>query len=955
MLTKETDLPPPNSDAAITARLLGEVRDLVRELHPAPCRSPEVRLESSLDLDLGLDSLSRAELLARLDKAFRVRLPEQLLGEAETPADVLHALLAVRVETGEAPPPQGPPTVTAAAEAPPLEADTLQAALDWHLTRCPDRPHIILDAGDREQTITYRRFAEESAAIACGLREWGLEPAERVAIMLPTEAAFFYVFFGTLLAGGIPVPIYPPVRKSQIEDHMRRQASILKSAGAAILVTEPETRAVGGLLRSLVDTLRDVRSPAMLRAAGGDGLATRASAQESALIQYTSGSTGVPKGVVLTHENILANIRAIGSAMRIDARDVIVSWLPLYHDMGLIGAWLGSLVFAAPTVILPPQSFLARPERWLWAIHRHRGTLSASPNFGFELCTRRIADEDIRDLDLSSLRMVVNGAEPVSAQTVRRFTDRFAGFGFRREAMAPVYGLAEAAVGLAFPPPGRAPIIDCIRRDELSRGGRVVPAATDDVNAVEFVACGQPLKGYDMRVVDAGGRALGEHREGRLQFRGPSATQGYFGNEAETRKLFDGDWLETGDLGYLANGDVYITGRRKDLIIRAGRNIYPGEVEECVGDVAGVRKGCVAAFGSHDPDGGTERVIVLAETREREPAELDGLRRRVHAAATQVLETPPDDIVLAPPHTVLKTSSGKIRRSACKELYEQGLVGARSRSAWLQLVRLSLAGLPTRTRRLVRGLVAWLYAGYWWTVAGASLAVTWTLVLFLPRQRWRWATLHHVARVAFWLTGIRLTREGSRSTPTAHAILVANHASYLDGMVLAATLPGEMLFAAKKELEHQFFAGTPLRRIDTIFVERFDPRQSVEHTRTLVARAREGRRLMVFPEGTMSPGAGLLGFRLGAFQAAVQAGVPVVSIAIRGTRAILGGDRRFPRRGAVSVHIADPLQPEGADFSAAVRPRDAARAVILGHCGEPDLVGTAGGGSAVSWSAPNLG
>jgi len=767
MLVDDASTVPTSPEGAdATTRLLGVVEGLLRELHPALGGSFEVRLESSLDLDLGLDSLSRAELLARLDRAFRVRLPERLLSEAETPADLLAAIAAARVGTDEVPVPRTSPTVRPGVEAPPLEANTLQAVLEWHLARCPDRPHLILVVGDREETITYRLFAEEAAAVGRGLREWGLGPGERVAIMLPTEAAFFYVFFGALLAGGIPVPIYPPARRSQIEDHMRRQASILRSAGAAILVTGGEMMPAGGLLRSLVDTLRDVSSPATLRAAGADTPAPKASSQDIALIQYTSGSTGLPKGVVLTHENILANIRAIGAAVRLDASDVIVSWLPLYHDMGLIGAWFGSLVFAAPAVILQPQSFLARPDCWLRAIHRYRGTLSASPNFGFELCARRIADEDVRGLDLSSLRFVVNGAEPVSAQTIRRFTDRFSSYGFRREAMAPVYGLAEAAVGLAFPPLGRAPLIDCIRRDELSRGGRAVPADRDDADAVELAACGRALEGYEMRVVDAAGRALDECREGRLQFRGPSATQGYFGNPDATRKLFDGDWLQTGDLAYLKQGELYITGRAKDLIIRAGRNIYPGEIEERVGEVPGVRKGCVAVFGSHDPDAGTERLVVLAETREERPAELVELRQRVRVAATEVLEAPPDDIVLAPPRTVLKTSSGKIRRSACRELYERGHVAKRPRSVWLQLARLSLAGLPMRARRVARGFSAWSYACYWWIVGGGSLALTWVLVLLAPNRRWRWSILHHAARIAFRLVGIRLTKEGSPSVPS---------------------------------------------------------------------------------------------------------------------------------------------------------------------------------------------
>jgi 1-acyl-sn-glycerol-3-phosphate acyltransferase len=503
--------------------------------------------------------------------------------------------------------------------------------------------------------------------------------------------------------------------------------------------------------------------------------------------------------------------------------------------------------------------------------------------------------------------------------------------------MAPVYGLAEAGVGLSFPQPGHLPIVDRVQREELSRRGFAAPLAEDGSNAVEFVACGRPLMGYELRVVDEATHELGDREEGHLQFRGPSATRGYYRNEADTRKLFCGDWLETGDLAYMVDGEVYITGRKKDVIIRAGRNIYPTEVEEVIGDLVGVRKGCVAVFGSHDPDAGTERVVVLAETRVTGAEELDELRRRVRSAATDVLETPPDDVVLAPPQTVLKTSSGKIRRAGTKELYEKGQLRSRPRSFWLQLVRLNIASLPTRTRRLTRTLLAWLYALYWWTVAGTSLAVTWVLVILLPRRRWRWAILHHAARFGFWLVRTPLTVEGASNVPRGRAILVANHASYLDGMVLSAAFPGEMLFAAKQEFEDQFFAGTPLRRIDTIFVERFDPRQSLAHTRTLVARAREGRRLMIFAEGTLSPAAGLMGFRLGAFQAAVQADVPIVPIAIRGTRTILRGGSLFPRRGKLTVHAGAPLQPQASDFSAAVQLRDAARQQVLMHCGEPDL------------------
>ena len=628
---------------------------LAHELHPRRRTALRAGLNSSLERDWGFDSLSRAELLLRVERAFALRLPENLLGEAETLRDLLSGLAgAQRLPSLD----MAARHIIAdeAAEPAPADAMTLTEVLDWHMLRHAERVHIVLWRGDGEETsLTYRHLGEQARAIAGGLRQAGLQAGERVAIMLPTSEAFFTAFFGVLYAGGVPTPIYPPARPSQIEEHLKRQAGILRNARAALLIAARETPAIARLLKLQVESLRAVVSTEEL--SRGVGIRPpKTEPQSTALLQYTSGSTGDPKGVVLSHANMLANIRAMGEAMEAGPADVFVSWLPLYHDMGLIGAWLGCLYFAAPLVVMSPLTFLVRPEQWLWAIHRHRATLSAAPNFAFELCLRKVDDQAIAGLDLSSLRMVANGSEAVAPDTVRRFAARFAKYGFRPEAMAPVYGLAEDAVGLAFPPLGRAPIIDRIDRAKLARQGRAVPASPGDRTALEFVACGRPLGGHQIRIIDATGE-LGEREEGRLQFRGPSATRGYLDNPAKSRELFDGDWLNSGDLAYVAGGDVFITGRSKDIIIRAGRHIYPEEIEAAVGNVAGVRKGCVAVFGTQDPRRGTERLVVLAETRETEPAVLAELHQRVEAAATPLLDAPPEEVVLVPPHTVPKTSS----------------------------------------------------------------------------------------------------------------------------------------------------------------------------------------------------------------------------------------------------------------------------------------------------------
>jgi 1-acyl-sn-glycerol-3-phosphate acyltransferase len=910
-------------------------RGLAHELHPRQRTALRAGLNSSLERDWGFDSLSRAELLLRVERAFSVRLPEKLLGEAETLRDLLSALAGARRL----------PSLDAAArhiiaeeaaEPAPADATTLTEVLDWHVLRHGERVHIVLWHGDGEETsLTYRHVAEQAHAVASGLRQAGLQSGERVAIMLPTSEAFFAAFFGVLYAGGVPTPIYPPARPAQIEEHLKRQAGILRNARAVLLIAAREASAIAHLLKLQVESLRAVVSTDELSESRGSWK-LKVQAQSTALLQYTSGSTGDPKGVVLSHSNVLANIRAMGQVMEAGPDDVFVSWLPLYHDMGLIGAWLGSLYFAAPLVVMSPLTFIVRPEQWLWAIHRHRATLSAAPNFGFELCLRKIEDRAVAGLDLSSLRMVANGSEAVAPDTIRRFATRFTKYGFRADAMAPVYGLAENAVGLAFPPLGRAPIIDRIDRTQLARKGRAVPAAPGDRSALEFVACGRPLPGHEIRVIGATGE-LGEREEGRLQFRGPSATRGYLGNHAKNRELFDGDWLNSGDLAYIAGGDVFITGRSKDIIIRAGRHIYPEEIEAAVGNVAGVRKGCVAVFGTQDPRRGTERVIVLAETRETAPAALAQLHQRIEEAATPLLDAPPDEVVLAPPHTVPKTSSGKLRRTSAREQFERGRLALRPQPLWQQLLRLSIAGLGPQLRRTARTLGEFLYTGWWWSIVVLIGVLLWPTLLLLPRSSWRWALTHRAARAAFRLMGIRLDVTGTWPQ-VAGDVIVSNHASYLDGLVLAAVIPGEPAFIAKKELEAQFFAGPFLRRLGALFVDRTDPEGGVEDVNKALEAAQVGRMLVFLPEGTFTRAPGLLPFRLGAFVIAARQHLSILPLTLRGTRSILRSDQWFPRRGAVSVTVGPLFSPDGSDFDAAVRLRDKVRAAILANCGEPDAV-----------------
>src|SRR5512145_3154935 len=679
--------------------------------------APPVALDAELERDLGIDSLTRAELALRIEQAFGVRLSESAVLEARTVRDLAAALAAAapRLAPGLA---AEPLAVQGQLKEQPQEARTLLEVIDWQAARHPGRVHVTLLEGDREaHRLTYGELAAGTRAVARSLRRRGVEPGQSVAIMLPTGGAYFPAFLGVLAAGGVPAPLYPPFRWTEIEEHLRRQARILENCAAPVLVTVAQAQPAARLLQGQVLTLRHVVVAEDL-VKEEQAPASSCAPTDTALLQYTSGSTGQPKGVVLTHANLLANIRAMGVALGVTPADVFVSWLPLYHDMGLIGAWLGSLYYGVALVLMPTPDFIARPARWLWTMHRYRGTLSGGPNSAYEVLAAKLPDDELRGLDLSSWRVAFNGAEPVRAATLERFARRFAPYGFDARAMMPAYGLAECALALTVPALGRGPLVD-------ARG---------------VASCGRPLAGLEVRVVDEAGREAPEGKEGRIEFRGASATSGYLRNPEATRALLRAGWLDTGDVGYLSAGELYVTGRAKDVIIRGGQHIHPYDLEEAVGALAGVRTGCVAVFGASDRATGAERVVVVAETPITDEAARERLRRRIAELALERLGAPADDIVLSGARAVPKTASGKIRRSACRELYERGALGATQRPIALQLASLTLSAAFGELRRLARRVSESAYAAYLWLLF-ALFAVGGTAVLCVlpqPALRERW-------------------------------------------------------------------------------------------------------------------------------------------------------------------------------------------------------------------------
>ena len=947
-------------------QMLELVRELLRELgsHQA---ARTANLESSFERDLGLGSLERVELLLRCESHFKARLQDDIAQKAETPAEWVQALLS-----GEA---AGAPQAryrivqpSRGANPAPASAKTLVEVLRHHAELDPSRVHIHLPEEDSGEDITYGELLERASDVAAGLRAAGLKREEAVAIMLPTCADFFYAFYGVMLAGGVAVPIYPPARLDKIEEYVHRQVLILRNAAVRFLISFDQARAISKVMRLNIPSLAAVTSVEELSRGGARLSSAGVVAADTAFIQYTSGSTGDPKGVVLSQANILANVRGIGWAVKFRPSDVVVTWLPLYHDMGLIGSWLFSVYFGAPITVLSPLAFLSRPERWLWALHDSGGTLCPAPNFAYEMCARKIPDEALQGLDLSAWRVAINAGEPVLPETLERFARRFGPYGFRSEAFMPCYGLAESSVALTFPPLDRRPVIDAIRRDVFEREGGAVPADKGDsgdslpsAKVLRFVANGRPLPGHEIKLVDDDGKEIPERRVGRVLFRGPSKTSGFFRNPEFTRAVTtDGGWMDSGDLGYEADGELYITGRIKELIIKGGHNITPQEVEAAASEVPGVRKSCVAAFGIVDPETGTERFVVAAETRATAPEELARIEAGIIRNVDTMVGRPPDRVVLVPPQSIPKTSSGKLRRNETRSLYERGKLGGGKRPQWLQMVRLWLGNVDAWAGLGFRRLGARIRSAcHSVGLAGAARAGG-ILIRLAPGRKLAWRLVRSTARVSVILSGAKNPKTvasdewrvasgriraavslatGTASLATRHsslataprilegqaAVLVAGRTGQLDPLLLAAALPQPFLISDPAALAGLPSAAAFLLR-PLVASGGVGNRESGVGGRAAlgqrIRRALEtGCSVLVFPDSAPGASAYRSRFRLDAFRAAAATSSPIFPVAVWGTLDSVaahrpsdwanqeseGDDSGRPRR--AEVRVGEPIQP----------------------------------------------
>jgi acyl-CoA synthetase (AMP-forming)/AMP-acid ligase II/acyl carrier protein len=546
----------------------------------------------------------------------------------------------------------------------------------------PDRPvYTFLDDGEREGArLSYAELDRRARGIAARLQDRGLR-GQRALLLYPQGLEFMAAFFGCLYAGVAAVPAYPPDPRRLIRSLGRLQQIVDDAAPAVVLTNRELDRAADAILTGA----SDVRLPPRLVTDEPETLAAADAWRDPgvgrgqlAFLQYTSGSTGLPKGVVVSHGNLLANLDSLAVVCETGPDTGVMSWLPLYHDMGLIGAALQAVAVGSECVLMDPVSFIQRPLRWLRAITRYRSWLSGGPNFGYELCVRKIRDDELSELDLSSWGTAFNGAEPIRAATLKRFVERFERCGLPPGAMRPCYGLAEGTLMVSFVPRRPHAVQELAFDAEALRRGEVRAAPPASPLARGLVGCGPPGQGWQVRIVDpetlepAAQGAIGE-----IWARGASVAGGYWGREEETRAVFqarpasgaveeEAGFLRTGDLGFLWDGELVVTGRIKDLIIVRGLNHHPQDIEDLI-EGPGLRPGGVVALALDDE--GEERLVVVAEVDRRpggdernQPLDVESLGARCARAVTQGAGVELHRLVLVEPGTVQKTSSGKLQR-----------------------------------------------------------------------------------------------------------------------------------------------------------------------------------------------------------------------------------------------------------------------------------------------------
>ena len=550
---------------------------------------------------------------------------------------------------------------------------TFSELLKNHYEQTPDKVSVyILHSGRPDFPLTYRQLIQGSAGYARTYAKQGIQPGEVIVLILQHGIDLLYAYFGAVLHGAIPA-IMPFFTEKLLPEHYRADlASLISVTQPSALVTypdfEPEVRAAlkpGDSVRSVIisNQVELPFEPDFLTLGG-----SKRKPEDIALLQHSSGTTGLQKGVALSHQAIFNQLESYRLALQMRDEDVFVSWLPLYHDMGLIASYLMPILLGYPLVLMSPFDWVRAPYRLLQAVSRYKGTLSWLPNFAYNFCAQKIRDRDLEGVDLSSWRAISNCSEPMRWESHQAFYERFRTYGLRYETLATCYAMAENVFAVTQGGIDGQVVVDEVDRDSLQMD-RIARLPVNGKATIKMLSAGKPIRNVAIRAVDAHGKDMPERHIGEIALKSDCMLSEYYHRPDATKKAFLDGWYLTGDFGYIANGEVFVTGRKKDLIIVSGKNIYPQDLEQLAMDVSGVHPGRVVAFGLFNETTGTEDVVMVAEIDAEDANEHQRIADQIRQVVTRGSAVALRYVHLVGPHWIVKTSSGKTARAANRDKF----------------------------------------------------------------------------------------------------------------------------------------------------------------------------------------------------------------------------------------------------------------------------------------------
>jgi len=538
----------------------------------------------------------------------------------------------------------------------------------------PNREAVILQQREGDLPIQFGELVQGALRYAQAFQRAGIKPDEPVILILQHGRELIESFLGALLHGSIPA-IMPFLTEKLSPDRYRESLQALitiSEPGALVTYTEflGEAKAAadaGSSVRSILLS-SEIPQEGSLETTELPGL--QRSPEDLALLQHSSGTTGLQKGVALSNRSVLNQIDSYKAAIGMTSEDVVVSWLPLYHDMGLIAGFIMPIMLRSKLVLMSPFDWVRAPYRMLRAVSDYQGTLSWLPNFAYNFCSQKIRDRDLEGVDLSSWRAVINCSEPMRNDSHERFYQRFKEYGLDKQALATCYAMAENVFAVTQGGFGTPLLIDSIDREQLSREGRAVPCS-EGKQLLRLVSAGKPIQNTQVRIVDEQGNQVTDRIVGEIALQGDCLLSGYYHREDLTRKAFLDGWYLTGDLGYQVSGELFVTGRRKEIIIVGGKNVYPQDLEYLVADVPGVHPGRVVVFGLFNEELGTEEIVLVAEVDDDDQEVRVGIAREIRSVVAQGTDVAVRYVETVDPGWLIKTSSGKIARGANRDQYLQ--------------------------------------------------------------------------------------------------------------------------------------------------------------------------------------------------------------------------------------------------------------------------------------------